>query len=152
MKAVVQRVKNACVSVDNKVCGSIKHGLLVYLGVGIDDLEKDADWMIDKIINLRIFDDADGKMNLSIIEKNQGTEQNYGLLLVSQFTLFGDVKKGRRPSYTNAAPPEKAKKMYSYFVGKIKDKGLICQTGIFQAMMEVTYTNDGPVTILIDSK
>jgi D-tyrosyl-tRNA(Tyr) deacylase len=151
MKAVVQRVIDACVKVDEALKGSIKSGLLVYLGVATDDSEKDADWLAEKIVNLRIFNDDKEVMNLSlkdIVEKEPGA----GVLAVSQFTLLADARKGRRPSWNGAAPPEKAKELYEYFIRKILEQNLICEKGEFQADMKVSYTNDGPVTILLDTK
>ena len=150
MKAVVQRVKNAEVSVEGKVSGSIKAGLLVYLGVARGDNEKDADWMAEKIANLRIFNDSQGKMNLSLLDLI-GQNKEAAVLAVSQFTLLGECAKGRRPYYGEAAEPEKAEKLYQHFMTKVREQGLICEAGIFQAHMEVSYTNDGPVTILLDS-
>ncbi|MCL2066071.1 MAG: D-aminoacyl-tRNA deacylase [Treponema sp.] len=159
MKTVIQRVSNAQVSVDDIVKGRIKYGLLVYLGVGHEDTEKDADWLAEKTVNLRVFSDENDKMNLSIIDMvnhvNTSVNENapsIGVLAVSQFTLMGDARKGRRPSWDKAAPPEKANKLYDYFTQKIRGYGLLCETGEFQAHMMVTYTNDGPVTILLDSK
>jgi len=154
VKAVVQRAKNASVKVENTVTGSIDSGLLVYLGVARNDSEKDAEWMAEKIANLRIFEDDQGKMNLSlldIIAQNKNTETTLGVLAVSQFTLLADAAKGRRPYYGEAAEPEKAKGLYECFMEKIRERGLICETGVFQAHMDVTYTNDGPVTIILDS-
>jgi len=153
MKAVVQRVKNAQVSVDGAVTGKISAGLLVYLGVARDDGEKDAQWLADKICGLRIFDDQGGTMNLSLPDylAEQGVSGG-GVLAVSQFTLLGDARKGRRPSWNRAAEPEYAKPLYEYFVEKIRETGLSCETGVFQAHMEISYTNDGPVTILLDTK
>jgi D-tyrosyl-tRNA(Tyr) deacylase len=155
MKAVVQRVRNATVTVDNAVTGSIARGLLVYLGVAGGDGEKDADWIAEKVANLRIFEDAQGKMNLSlldIVSLASPGEGSTGVLTVSQFTLLADARKGRRPYYGDAAPLEKANALYEYFMKKIRDKGLISEAGVFQAHMDVSYTNDGPVTILLDSK
>lgn len=156
MKAVIQRVLNAQVTVQERLCGSIRKGLLVYVGVALDDAQADADWIAEKIANLRIFDDADGKMNLSLKEitcnAENNAEEKTGVLAVSQFTLLGDARKGRRPSWGRAAPPEKAKPMYEYFLQKVREQGLLCECGEFQAMMQVSYTNDGPVTILLDSK
>jgi D-tyrosyl-tRNA(Tyr) deacylase len=178
MKAVVQRVTDASVSVDGVLKGSIAYGLLVYLGVAQDDTMHDADWIAEKAINLRIFDDADGKMNLSLrelinhINNSANTMVNYdfnevnqlvnqennmvnklspGVLAISQFTLLGDARKGRRPSWGKAAPPEKAKELYLYFIEKVREKAP-CECGEFQAHMKVSYTNDGPVTILLDSR
>jgi D-tyrosyl-tRNA(Tyr) deacylase len=155
MKAVIQRVKNASVTVDNTITGSIERGILVYLGIAGNDTEKNADWMAEKIINLRIFMDAKGKMNLSLLDifnNNENKKEKIGVLTVSQFTLFADARKGRRPYYGDGANPEKAKELYEYFVRKIKEHGVISEAGIFQAHMDVTYTNDGPVTIIIDTE
>jgi D-tyrosyl-tRNA(Tyr) deacylase len=151
LKAVVQRVIDACVSVDGVVKGSINHGLLVYLGVAQDDDESDADWLSEKITHLRIFDDSDGKMNLSIKDL-ASVERQAGILAVSQFTLLADARKGRRPSWNAAAPPEKAKCLYEYFINAVKKEGLVCESGEFQAHMMVKYANDGPVTIILDTK
>ncbi|MDR2133983.1 MAG: D-tyrosyl-tRNA(Tyr) deacylase [Treponema sp.] len=159
MKAVVQRVLDASVSVDERIVGRISSGLLAYLGVACDDTEADAAWLAEKIPGLRIFDDAGGKMNLSIRDGAAGSAAGAegerapaGILAVSQFTLLGDARKGRRPSWGRAAEPETAKKLYEYFVEKIREQGLVCECGVFQARMRVAYTNDGPVTILLDSK
>jgi D-tyrosyl-tRNA(Tyr) deacylase len=152
MKAVIQRVKNASVSVNNRVCGGIAGGLLVYLGVALEDTETDANWIVEKTVNLRIFDDADGKMNLSILDMCAHADTACGILAVSQFTLLGDAHKGRRPSWAKAAPPDKARALYELFIQKIKNQGLVCESGEFQAYMQVSYTNDGPVTILLDSR
>ena len=150
MKAVVQRVKNAEVRVEGIISGRINAGLLVYLGVAQGDDEKDADWMADKVANLRIFGDSQGKMNLSLLDlKSQGKEA--AVLAVSQFTLLGECAKGRRPFFGMAAEPELAKKLYEYFMIKVCEQGLPCEAGVFQAHMEVSYTNDGPVTILLES-
>jgi D-tyrosyl-tRNA(Tyr) deacylase len=151
LKAVVQRVLDACVSVDGVVKGSVSRGLLVYLGVAQDDDESDADWLSEKIAHLRIFDDSDGKMNLSLKDL-ASADNNAGLLAVSQFTLLADSRKGRRPSWNAAAPPEKAKRLYEYFINAVKKEGLVCESGEFQAHMMVKYTNDGPVTIILDTK
>jgi len=154
MKAVVQRARNASVKVEDAVTGSIARGLLVYLGVAREDSEKDAEWMAEKIANLRIFEDAQGKMNLSlldIIAQDNGAGGSIGILAVSQFTLLADAAKGRRPYYGDAADPVKAKGLYECFMGKIRERGLVCEAGVFQAHMDVTYTNDGPVTILLTS-
>jgi len=157
MKAVVQRVADASVTVEGVVKGAIQRGLLVYLGVAVDDSVKDADWLAEKIANLRIFEDQDGKMNLSLIELvnlslNDVNKIQPGVLAISQFTLLGDVRRGRRPSWAGAAPPEKARELYLYFMEKIKEQGLECEKGEFQARMNVSYTNEGPVTIILDSK
>ena len=146
MRAVVQRVSGASVKVDGRITGEIDKGLLVLLGVGDDDGQADADYLSDKIAGLRIFQDRAGKMNLSV------GDVNGALLAVSQFTLFGDVRRGKRPSFDGAARPERARELYEYFVEKIRSLGLRCETGLFQAMMDVELINTGPVTILLDSK
>ena len=146
MRAVVQRVSRAKVTVDGEITGEIGPGLLVLLGVGSDDTKADADYLADKIIGLRIFEDEGGKMNLSIADTKGA------LLVVSQFTLYGDVRRGKRPSFDNAAPPQIARELYEYFVMQIRAKGLHCETGRFQEMMQVELVNQGPVTILLDSK
>jgi D-tyrosyl-tRNA(Tyr) deacylase len=144
MRAVIQLVKRAAVTVEKQTTGAIGPGLLVLLGVAGSDTEKDVAYMVNKIVNLRIFPDAGGKMNLSVLDT--GGE----MLVVSQFTLFGDCRKGRRPSYSRAAPPEAADALYRAFVAQA-GKYLPVATGTFQAMMEVELVNDGPVTLLIDS-
>ncbi len=146
MKAVVQRVSNASVTIDNQSVSQIGNGLLILLGVGHGDSEKDADFLVEKIINLRIFEDDNGKMNISL------KDVNGQLLVVSQFTLMGDCKKGRRPSFINAAKPDKANLLYEYFIQKAKASGVDTQSGVFQAMMDVNLTNQGPVTMLLDTK
>jgi len=146
MRAVLQRVTSSRVEVNGEPVGEIGTGLLVLLGVARDDEPEDADYLSDKIVNLRIFADEEGKMNRSLVEIGGA------MLAVSQFTLYGDTKKGRRPSFVEAAPPEKANSLYQYFVGRVRTLGVKVETGVFQAMMKVTLTNDGPVTILIDSK
>ena len=151
MKAVLQRVIDASVTVDGVEKGRIKRGLLVYLGVAHDDCEKDAQMLAEKTAWLRIFDDEQGKMNLSV-KDIASLDPGCGVLAVSQFTLLADTRKGRRPSWNLAAEPEKAKKLYGYFIDKIKEQNLTCESGEFQAHMMVSYTNDGPVTILLDSK
>jgi D-tyrosyl-tRNA(Tyr) deacylase len=154
MKAVVQRARDASVTVDGRVTGRISRGLLVYLGVAENDGEKDAAWIAEKIAHLRIFEDAQGKMNLSLKdifgEAGEG-EGAVGVLAVSQFTLLADASKGRRPYYGDAAEPEKAKALYGFFMEKIREQGLPCEAGVFQAHMDVSYTNDGPVTIVLNS-
>ena len=145
MRAVIQRVNRALVRVEGKIAGEISRGLLVLLGVGQGDSPKGADYLLDKIINLRIFEDSEGKMNLSLLDV--GGE----FMVISQFTLYADCRKGRRPSFTDAAPPEEAQKLYDYFVAEAKNRGLKVATGIFQALMEVELINFGPVTILLDS-
>jgi len=146
MRAVVQRVRRASVKVDGETVGQIEKGLLVLLGIGADDTEADADYLSDKVVGMRVFEDADGKMNLAV------TEVAGAILAVSQFTLYGDMRRGRRPSFDVAARPEQARRLYEYFVEKIRAAGVRCETGKFQAMMEVELVNDGPVTILIDSR
>ena len=133
-------------TVDGNVTGEIGAGLLVLLGVSKTDSEAAADYLVEKIIGLRIFEDAEEKMNLSV------QECGGALLVVSQFTLYGDVRRGRRPSFDAAAGPEEAKQLYEHFVGKIRAAGLSCETGQFQAMMEVELVNSGPVTIMLDSE
>jgi len=145
MRAVVQRVKQSTVKTDNEIVGQIGSGLLVLLGVAKGDTAKDADYLANKIINLRIFEDQDRKMNRSLLET--GGE----LLAVSQFTLLADCRKGRRPSFIEAAEPEKATDLYETFVNMVRAKGVAVQTGRFRAMMEVALINDGPVTIIIES-
>lgn len=146
MRAVIQRVSRASVTVDGKVVGQIGRGLLVLLGVATGDNEASADYLADKTTGLRIFEDDSGKMNLSCAD-NGGA-----VLVVSQFTLYGDVRKGKRPSFDRAARSEEADRLYEYFVSRIRAAGLKCETGTFQAMMDVDLVNDGPVTILIDSE
>jgi D-tyrosyl-tRNA(Tyr) deacylase len=160
MKAVVQRVLDASVTVAGTLRGRIASGLLVYLGVAHGDTEADADWLAEKIAHLRIFDDAEGKMNRSlqdmVADGPPGSETAHnapvGVLAVSQFTLLGDARKGRRPSWGRAAPPETARRLYEYCMAQIRGQGLVCESGEFQTHMRVTYTNDGPVTILLDSR
>lgn len=146
MKAVIQRVKSASVHVDGRITGEIGQGLLVLVGVGRGDGEKDIAYMVSKLPDLRIFEDASGKFNLSL------KEVGGGMLVVSQFTLFGDCRKGRRPSFTDAAEPAEAKGLYEQLVLKLKEQGIPIATGEFQANMEVYLVNDGPVTILLDSR
>ncbi len=145
MKTVIQRVKKSKVVVDGEVVGSIGHGLLVLLGVAGEDERADAGWLADKVSGLRIFEDEAGKMNRSL--SDIGGE----ILVVSQFTLYGDCRKGRRPSFVRAAGPEKANELYEYFVSCLKNKGIRVQTGTFQAMMDVSLVNDGPVTLIVES-
>ena len=145
MRAVVQRVSRAEVTVEGKIVGHIGRGLLVLLGVTHADSEAEADYLAAKIAGLRIFDDESGKMNLDTAAVGGG------ILVVSQFTLYGDVRRGKRPSFDDAAPPQCARQLYEYFVERILAAGLPCQTGRFQEMMQVELVNDGPVTILLDS-
>jgi len=146
MRAVIQRVSRASVKVAGETTGEIRHGFMVLLGVGRDDAEPDADWLAEKIYGLRVFEDGDGKLNLSL------SEVKGAVLVVSQFTLYADCRKGRRPGFDLAAPPELAEKLYDYFVEKLKEKGLPVATGKFQAMMDVELVNQGPVTLLLDSR
>ena len=145
MRAVVQRVRRCRVLVESKTVGEIGAGLLVLLGVGKTDTETAADYLAEKVLGLRIFEDAAGKMNLSV----QDTSGE--VLVVSQFTLYGDMRRGKRPSFDGAAHPEEARRLYEYFVENIRSAGLRCETGQFQAVMEVELTNSGPVTVLLDS-
>lgn len=144
MKAVIQRVSSAQVEIDNKINGKIYTGLMVLLGIKEDDDEKIIDWMINKILNLRIFGDDSGKMNLSV------KDVSGGILIISNFTLYGNAKKGFRPSYTDAAKPEKAEELYNIFIEKISREDINLQTGIFGASMNVSLVNDGPVTIIVE--
>jgi D-tyrosyl-tRNA(Tyr) deacylase len=146
MKAVIQRVEKAEVAVDGKTVGAVGGGLLVFLGVARGDGEADADYRLDKIVNLRIFEDGDGKMNLSLLDV--GGE----LLVISQFTLLADCRKGRRPSFVEAGEPERARRLYDHFVAAAGRRVGRVAAGVFQAMMKVTLTNDGPVTILLESE
>ena len=146
MKAVVQRVAGARVEVDGEVIGSVDRGLLVYLGVADGDSERDLAWMADKVSALRIFEDEQGKMNRDVVDIDGA------LLVVSQFTLLGDCRKGRRPSFTGAMAPEPAERLYESFVGALRGKGLPVATGRFRADMKVHSLNDGPITMLIDSR
>lgn len=145
MRAVLQRVSSASVEVDGAVTGATGPGLLVLLGVARGDTHRDADWLVDKILSLRIFEDGEGKMNLSV------TDAGGSLLVVSQFTLYGDTRKGRRPSFDQAAPPTEANRLYEYFVDQCRARGMKTETGVFQAMMRVSLVNEGPVTIICDS-
>jgi D-tyrosyl-tRNA(Tyr) deacylase len=145
MRAVVQRVSRAKVTVGEEVAGEIGSGLLVLLGVGQGDQEADADHCAEKICGLRVFEDEEGKMNRSVVEAGGS------ILAVSQFTLYGDVRRGKRPSFDAAAKPEQARRLYESFVNRVRALGLRCETGRFQEMMQVELVNDGPVTILIDS-
>ena len=145
MRAVVQRVSRATVSVGDEVTGEIGVGLLVLLGVGVGDTRAEADYVVGKIVGLRIFEDAAGKMNLAVADVGGA------VLVVSQFTLYGDVRRGKRPSFDAAAPPEQARELYEYFVEKVRAAGLRCETGRFRETMRVELVNEGPVTILLDS-
>ena len=146
MRSVVQRVRDCSVTVEGKRVGFIERGILVYLGIGIRDTELDASYMAEKIVHLRLYPDDKGKMNLSV----QDVEGR--ILVVSQFTLYGDTRKGRRPSYDEAAPPDRAEPLYQYFLSRLATFGIEPETGTFQAKMEVSYINEGPVTLLIDSE
>lgn len=145
MRAVVQRVSRAKVTVAGEIAGEIGLGLLVLLGVGREDSEANAAYLAEKIVGLRIFEDDAGKMNRSVLDVGGA------VLVVSQFTLYGDARKGKRPSFDDAAPPQRARELYEYFVEKIRAAGLRCETGRFQEMMAVELVNEGPVTILLDS-
>jgi D-tyrosyl-tRNA(Tyr) deacylase len=145
MRAVVQRVSRAKVTIGSEITGQIELGLLILLGVGAGDTQADADYLAQKITALRIFEDTRGKMNLSVVEVGGA------ILAVSQFTLYGDVRRGRRPSFDSAAPPSEARELYEYFAEKIRNAGLRCETGRFQETMQVELVNEGPVTILLDS-
>lgn len=146
MKALLQRVLEASVTIDGQITGQIEKGLVVLLGVAADDQERDADYLADKIVNLRIFSDDDSKFNLSLLQIRGA------LLVISQFTLLADTRHGRRPSFTGAALPDKAEAFYNYYINKVKESGLSVATGIFAAHMKVHLVNDGPVTIMLDSK
>jgi D-tyrosyl-tRNA(Tyr) deacylase len=145
MRAVVERVSRAKVTVNGWISGEIGMGLLVLLGVGQEDTDSDANYLAEKIAGLRIFEDHDGKMNRSV------QEVGGSVLAVSQFTLYGDLRRGKRPSFDAAAPPEHARRLYELFVERIGEAGLRCETGRFQEMMQVELVNEGPVTILLDS-
>lgn len=145
MRAVVQRVSRARVRVEGWTAGEIGIGLLVLLGVGHEDTEAEATYLADKVAGLRVFEDQEGKMNRSV------RDVAGSVLAVSQFTLYGDVRRGKRPSFDEAAPPEQAQRLYEFFVQQIQALGLRCETGRFRAMMQVELVNDGPVTILLDS-
>ena len=146
MRAVVQRVSQSEVRVEGRRVSRIASGLLVLLGVAVDDTPRDADYLAAKTANLRIFEDAAGKLNQSLLETGGQ------MLVVSQFTLLGDCRKGRRPSFVHAAPPALANELYEYFVAGVKERGIYVQTGEFRAMMSVSLVNEGPVTLIVDSK
>ena len=146
MRAVIQRVSNASVTIEKEIAGQIDRGILIYLGIGKNDSTKDVSYLAEKIVNLRIFEDNNGKMNISVLDKG------YGILIISQFTLFADTRKGRRPSYNDSAAPEVAEMLYNEFIEKIRNYKLIVETGSFGANMDVRYSNNGPVTILLDSE
>jgi len=145
MRAVVQRVRRARVEVNGRQVGAIETGLVVLLGISRDDSERDAEYLLEKILGLRVFPDEAGKMNRNVFEVGGG------LLVISQFTLYGDCRRGRRPSFDQAAPPEQAERLYEYFIAQARARGAKVETGIFQAYMLVELINDGPVTILLDS-
>ena len=146
MRAVIQRVNESSVKIDDRIISQISQGLLVLLGVARGDRRLDADYLANKIVNLRIFEDENGKMNRSLLET--GTQ----MLVVSQFTLLGDCRKGRRPSFGAAAEPAKAAALYEYFIDAVKNLGIPVETGRFRAMMEVALVNDGPVTLILESR
>ncbi len=145
MRAVIQRVTRAAVRVEGAVTGKIDSGILLLLGIAADDSEKDIQWLAEKVVHLRIFPDNDGKMNLSLKDKG------FAMLIVSQFTLYGDCRKGRRPGFSAAAPPTTAEPLYRQFIDQIKALGITVATGRFQAEMEVELINDGPVTLTLDT-
>ena len=146
MRAIVQRVKSANVQIDEQLVAEIESGLLIFLGISIDDQQSDIDYLISKIANLRIFRDDDLRMNKSLLDVGGQA------LVVSQFTLYGDCRKGRRPNFSQAAKPEQAHQLYQAFINQLRQLGVDVETGMFQATMDVGLTNDGPVTILLDSK
>ena len=146
MRAILQRVKEANVDVEGEIVGRIGQGLLVLLGAGKGDTDEDAEYLVEKILGLRIFEDSAGKMNLSV------TDTGGEVLVVSQFTLYGDCRKGRRPSFDKAAPPELAEELYELFVEKVRERGVKTETGRFRAMMDVHLVNWGPVTLMLDSR
>jgi len=146
MRAVVQRVDKAQVEVEGKVVGAVDKGLMVLFGVAADDTDKDLDYIVDKVAGLRIFEDAADKMNLSVMDVGGS------ILAVSQFTLYGDCRKGKRPSFDGAAKPDIANAYYEKFVAKLREKGIMVETGVFRAHMLVSLVNNGPVTIMLDSK
>ena len=145
MRFLIQRVTRASVTIDGKLEAAIGPGLLVLIGIAATDGTPEADYMAGKLVNLRVFSDSEGRMNRSAVDVNAA------LLLVSQFTLYGDCCKGRRPSFDAAAPPDKARSLYDYLVTRIREQGLLTETGVFQASMQVELVNDGPVTLLLES-
>ncbi len=146
MRLVIQRVREARVEVDGAVTGAIGPGLLVFAGVAASDTEQDAAYLIEKLLGLRIFPDEAGKMNRSVVEAGGG------VLVVSNFTVYGDCAKGRRPSFDKAAPPDRARALYDYFVDRLRARGVPMGAGVFQASMQVSLVNDGPVTLIVESK
>ena len=146
MRAVIQRVKKSSVAIDKKVIGEIGKGLLVLLGVAKTDETRDVDYLVEKILNLRVFEDENGKMNKSLIEINGE------MIVVSQFTLLGNCRKGRRPSFVEAAEPEKANALYEKFINQVRQTGVSAKTGQFRTMMDVALINDGPVTLILESR
>lgn len=146
MRIVVQRCSKGSVTVDGQITGEIGKGFVLLVGVTHEDTTEDADWLVDKVLNLRVFEDEAGKMNHSLLDVGGA------LLSVSQFTLYGDCRKGRRPNFMAAARPDEAKTLYEYFNDKARSQGVTVETGVFGAMMDVALVNDGPVTLLLDSK
>jgi len=151
MRAVIQRVTSCSITVENQLISRIGPSLLVLLGVAQGDEPADADWLADKVVGLRIFEDENGKMNRSVSDMGMDMDMGGEMMVVSQFTLYGDCRKGRRPSFINAAPPEKAESLYLHFVSRVRELGIRVQTGQFRAMMAVSLVNDGPVTLIVDS-
>jgi len=145
VRLLIQRVTHASVRIDGQLQAEVAAGLLVLVGIAATDTAVQADYLAGKLVNLRVFSDSEGRMNRSALDVGAS------LLLVSQFTLYGDCRKGRRPSFDAAAPPERARELYDYLVAKVREQGLLTQTGVFQAHMEVELVNDGPVTLLLDS-
>lgn len=146
MRIVLQRVKSASVSINGEISGTISGGMVVFLGISKTDTTKDLHWMVEKVINLRIFDDQNGKMNMSLADISGE------MLIISQFTLYGDCRKGRRPGFSAAAPPELAQPLYEEFVKEVKNRQIKVASGTFQAEMEIQLVNQGPVTLLLDSE
>lgn len=146
MRAVVQRVKEASCKIDEKIVGKIEKGILLFLGIGKGDEDKDLKYLVDKVLGLRIFSDDEGKMNLSL-EDVEGE-----ILIISQFTLYGDVRKGKRPSFSNSSSPEIGEAYYKQFIEEVRSRGIKAETGVFGADMDIELINDGPVTILLDSE